>query len=179
MITGPQGSGKTTQVNNIADKLGLCRVKVGELLRQLAQIDDKLGQKIHADIKEGRLTDNRIVAQVLTQELSLPKCANGYVVDGYPRSIEQLKEFDPGYDLVIYLDISLEEANKRLLNRGREDDTPEAIKRRFEWFEKETEKLVDYYHSQGNLIRVDGNQPIEKVSEEIVAALKQYGQHQD
>lgn len=177
MITGPQGSGKTTQVNLIAERLDLCRVKVGELLRELAEENSELGQRVKNDINSGRLTDNKIVAQILEEELKKPKCANGFIVDGYPRSIEQLKEFDPQYDLVIYLELSLAEAEKRLLARGRADDTPELIKRRFEWFEQQTQQVVDYYHAQGNLLRVDGDQSEQKVSQDILAALEAYGQH--
>lgn len=178
MIAGPQGSGKTTQAKAIADSLGLCLVKVGDLLRAKATQDDEIGRSIKVDISQGQLADDQIVANILSEELSQPKCANGFMVDGYPRSAEQLNKFDPHYNLVIYLDLSLEEAEKRLLARGREDDTPEAIKKRFEWFEKKTQKIVDYYHDQGILIKVDGNQAIERVSEDILAALKQYGQHQ-
>lgn len=177
MITGPQGSGKTTQVKILSEKLGLCMVKLGDLLREKAKHQDAIGQRIDADISQGKLTDNKIVAETLKNELSHPKCASGFIVDGYPRSVAQLEEFDPKYNLVIYLDLNLEEAKKRLLNRGREDDTPEAIKKRFEWFEKETEKVVDYYQKLGILIKIDGEKSIEKVTEDILSALKEHGQH--
>lgn len=174
LITGPQGSGKTTQAKFVSEKLGLCMVKMGDMIRDRAKQDDELGRKLTEDMNKGLLVDNRVSSEMMKEELQKPKCANGFVVDGYPRSLEQLELFDPGYDFVIYLDTTVETSIDRLLHRGRADDTPEAIKQRLELFENETQKTVSYYEKQGKVIRVNGEQTIEQVTDEILAALKEH-----
>jgi adenylate kinase len=174
LITGPQGSGKTTQAQAISERLGLCMVKMGDLLRERAKQNDALGQKLTEDMNKGLLADHRISSEMMRQELQKPKCANGFVVDGYPRSLGQLNLFDPGYDVVVYLNTTVETSIDRLLHRGRADDTPEAIKQRLELFEEETQKTVDFYEKQEKVIRVNGEQPIERVTDEILGALKEH-----
>ena len=177
LITGPQGSGKTTQAQQISQKLSLCMIKLGELLRERGKVDDEMGRKLTEDLNKGLLVDHRIAAKIMSDEINKPKCANGFIVDGYPRSLEQLQLFDPGYDVVIYLDTTVETSIDRLIHRGRPDDTPEAIKQRLELFEEETQKTVEFYERQGKVIRVNGEQSIEQVTDEILAALKEH-EHQ-
>lgn len=174
LITGPQGSGKTTQAQRISEKLNLCMVKMGEMIRDRAKQNDELGRKLTEDMNKGLLVDNKVSSEMMREELQLPKCAQGFVVDGYPRSLEQLQLFDPGYDAVIYLNTTVETSIDRLLHRGRADDTPEAIKQRLELFEEETQKTVEFYENQGKVIRINGEQPIEQVTAEILAALKEH-----
>lgn len=168
LLTGFQGSGKTTQAKIISEKLGLCLIKLGELLRQRATADDDTGRLLRQALEEGVLVQNSVAAALLKTELSSPKCARGVVVDGYPRSLTQLTEFDPDYDKVVCLDISEEEAVSRLLQRGREDDTREAIENRLTWYKEDTQKTISYFEGQGILIHIDGQQPVDKVTEEIL-----------
>lgn len=172
MITGPQGSGKTTQAKIIAQKLELCLVKTGDLVRNKAKEESEEGQSLKKSLEEGQLSDDRLVAKLLKEELDIHHCPNGFVVDGYPRRLSQLDEFDPVFDKVFYLDISDELAIKRMLGRGREDDVPELIEERLKIFREESEKVVEFYERKGLLVRINGGEPIEQVTEEIIENIK-------
>lgn len=177
LITGPQGSGKTTQSQRVSEKLGICMVKMGDILRDRAKVDDEIGRKLTEDMNKGLLADNNISSGLMAQELKKPKCANGYIIDGYPRSLGQLQLFDPQYDVVICLDVSVNTSIDRLIHRGRADDKPEAIKQRLELYEEETKKTIDHYEKMGIVRRIDGEKPIDQVTEEILEALKEHEKH--
>ncbi len=168
---GPQGSGKTTLARIIAEKLGMCVVKTGDLVREKAKEDSETGRSLRYSLETGDLSDDRVVANLLKADLNHPKCQNGVVIDGYPRRLSQLNVFDPEFDQVFYLDVSDQVAIERMLKRGREDDTPKIIKERLRIFHQETQDVLDYYQKQGILIKVEGSQGIEKVSGAILAAL--------
>src|SRR5258708_6154345 len=174
LLTGPQGSGKTTQAHILAEKLGLCVVRMGDILRERALVDDEMGRHLKARMDKGLLADNTLVANLLQEELSHPKCASGFVLDGFPRSSEQLETFDPKPEVVFYLILSDGEMEDRLLGRQRADDIPEAIQNRLKWFHEETEKVIEHYEREGKVVRIDASQPLEKVSEDILARLKDY-----
>jgi adenylate kinase len=177
LITGPQGSGKTTQAQKISEELGLCMVKMGELLRERAKVDDEVGRSLKEDMQKGLLVNNQVSSDMMKEELARPKCANGFIVDGYPRSYDQLRLFDPAYDVVIYLDTTVETSIDRLIHRHREDDTPNAIKQRLALFEEETQKTVEHYEKLGKVRRVNGELPVEQVTAEILEALKEHDSH--
>src|SRR5476651_1142911 len=96
LIMGPQGSGKTTQARIIAEKLGMCVIKTGDLVRQKAMEDSDEGRSLKKSLESGDLSDDNLVASLLEKDLSNPKCLNGVVVDGFPRRMSQLAVFDPG-----------------------------------------------------------------------------------
>jgi adenylate kinase len=172
MITGPQGSGKTTQAKIIAERLGLCLVKTGDLVRAKALEDSKEGQSLKLSLEKGDLSDDVIVAKLLKEELNQPMCQNGVVVDGYPRRISQLELFDPGFDLVFYLKVSDLIAVERMLKRGREDDTLEIIGERLKNFHHFTQQILNYYQDKQILTEIDGEQEIESVTGDIAKAIK-------
>ncbi len=171
MITGPQGSGKTTQARILSQRLQICLVKTGDLVRAKAKEDSEEGRKLQATLASGELSDDSIVSSLLQAEIEHEKCKDGFVVDGYPRRLSQLEAYDPDYDFVVYLNVSDEVAIERMEARGREDDTPELIKERLKWFHEDTNQVIDYYQKLGKLIRVDGEQEIEEVTEEIMRRL--------
>lgn len=172
MITGPQGSGKTTQAEILAKKLNLPFVGAGELLREYVEEGGKKSEEVREDLEEGHLVDDKVVASLVKDEISKEVYKEGFVADGYPRALHQLEVFSPDYDKVIYLKLSDEEAQKRLLSRGREDDTPEAIKERLSWHHEETRPLLDHYREKDCLITVNGEKSIEEVANEIEDKLR-------
>lgn len=166
LITGPQGSGKSTQSEIIAKKLNVGLINTGEMIRDLAEKDTDESRSLREDMDKGILVDDRVTSRLVKEKVE-NDFQNGFVVDGYPRSLEQLQLFDPDYTLVFYLDISDEEAVRRLVNRGREDDTPEGITERLKVYHELTEPVLDHYQTTGKLIRLDGSQTIEAIVAEI------------
>jgi adenylate kinase len=167
LITGPQGSGKTTQGEIIAKKLELCLVNTGELLRELAEGDSEESRIIKEALAKGELADDRIVSSEVKKKISQPECRKGFITDGYPRRIEQLSLFDPKFDKVFYLQVPDDVVEQRLLGRGREDDTPELIQNRLEWYHQEINPLLDHYRKEGKLVTIDGSKSIEEIASEI------------
>lgn len=167
LIMGLPGSGKTTQSKMLADELGLCFVKTGDILRELSQKDDDLGRSLQAAMEKGILADNETVSSIVKQRVADLDCEAGFVMDGYPRSAGQLQYFDPQFDKVFFLNITPDESRQRLFKRGRNDDTPEIVAKRLKVQESELEPLLNYFSTNSHLIDIDGSQSIEAIHEEI------------
>lgn len=178
LITGPQGSGKTTQAKILASKLGLCLVGAGDLVREYAQKrQDQEALKIRQELSEGKLVDDNLIYELVKSRLAKPDCQLGFVSDGYPRSESQSELFDPEFNLVFYLDISDQEAKRRLLHRGRSDDTSTQIDNRLYWYHQETEPLVEHYKQQGKLIKIDANRSVDEIAAQIESYIKNLPQN--
>lgn len=174
LITGPQGSGKTTHAKIVAEKFHLCFVKTGDIVRNKALENDDDGRKLKEALDRGELADDEIIANLVEKELEKLNCRDNFVMDGYPRRLPQLKIFDPKFDRVFYLDLSDEMAVERMLKRGREDDTPDVIKERLMLYHKETEKVLAHYRQMGILIEVNAARSIEEVSGDILSHVESY-----
>jgi len=172
IIIGPQGSGKSTQAELLAKKVNLSHLETGELYRRIAKENSLLGKKIKQFLEKGQLVSDRVHNKVLREEIKKPKYKNGFVLDGSPRTLRQAKSQPFKTDRVFYLDVSDEENIKRLMKRGREDDTPKLIARRLQLYHQKTEPVLDYYRQQGILEKVDGEKPIEEIYQDIVTRLK-------
>lgn len=173
MITGPQGSGKTTIAKALSEKMDLCLIKTGDLVRDKALEDSKIGRSLKKSLEEGVLSDDNMVGQLVAEELEKEYCVRGIVVDGYPRRLSQLQVFDPQFDRVFLLQVPEEVLMDRMLKRGRMDDIPELIRQRLHIYEKETGQVIDYYKNTGILKEVDGESGVEEVVEEIMEDLNE------
>lgn len=158
-MIGSQGSGKSTQADLLAQYLNVPKISTGDIFRKLPQVSEILNA--------GKLVDDQITAEIVKNRLSQEDCQNGFIMDGYPRTKEQLNIFDPGFDKVIYLKVPDEEVIKRLLSRGRQDDTEELIKVRLDLYKQHTQPLLDYYDQKGNLMEIDGIGDIQGIQDEI------------
>lgn len=167
LITGPAGSGKTTQAKILAQNLNLCFFGAGEIFRKKSLEENETGKNLKKDLEEGDLIDNKIASKLLKEEIEQSHCPNGFVLDGYPRDLDQLRYFDPKFDKVILLEISEETVIKRLLERGRFDDTEKAIKERLKIYREETTAVLEYYEKLGILLKIDGEKKIEEVALEV------------
>lgn len=167
LLIGPQGSGKSTQAELLSRYLNVPVVSTGEIFRKLAQENTDIGQALKNILNEGRLVDDQLTCKIVKETLSKSDYQGGFVVDGYPRTIEQLKIFDPKFDMVFYLNVPEKEVIKRLMARGREDDTKQLIKTRLNLYHEQTKPLLVTYKNQGILVEIDGNSGIEKIQDEI------------
>lgn len=166
-VLGPQGCGKSTQGRNIALKLGLPIVDQGQLIRESCNVINESNKAACEAMWKGFMVPDDYAGTLLKARLSQPDCAQGFVLDGYPRSMHQLEIYDPKPDKVFFLHISDEEAIRRLKARNRADDTEEGIRNRLAIYHSKTSEVLDYYEKQGILIKID----TEKDKEEVKAVI--------
>jgi adenylate kinase len=172
LFAGLPGSGKTTQAKIIANELKVPLASTGNILREIAKDTSPRSKKIKEVLLSGLLVDDEIIKNLIKKRLSKKDCQNGFIVDGYPRSLEQLNLFDPQYDKVIYLRISEKLVEERLLSRGRADDKEAVIEERFDVYHHETEPLIEHFKTEGILVTVDATGSIAEVSDKIKKILK-------
>lgn len=174
VLLGIQGSGKTTQGNLLSKQLKIPYLSTGHIFRELAKEKTYLGRYIKETINAGILVPDEKTIQIVNDYLSRPEYKRGYILDGFPRTINQAKKFKNDVDKVIYLKISPKEALWRLFHRNdndREDETSAAIRNRIELFFKYTEPVIDYYKKEKKLLEVDGSRSIKEVNEEILKSI--------
>lgn len=178
ILLGIQGSGKSTQGNLLSEKLGIPYLSTGHIFRELAKEHTQLGRYIKEIMNAGFLIPDDRTNQIVSEYLSRPEYNKGYIMDGYPRTLDQAKAFKNGIDKVIYLDVSDKEALWRLSYRNgddgevREDDTLAGIRKRIELFHKFTEPVLDFYRKKGKLATINGEQQIDKIHKEIMQKIK-------
>ncbi len=167
LLIGPQGSGKSTQAGLLAKEKNLPKISTGDIFREIAKQDSEEGRKIRQIQNEGKLVDDITTAKIVEKRLQENDCQNGFVVDGYPRNLAQKQLFDPQVTQVFYLKVPDEDVIKRMMARGRADDSLEAIKTRLDLYHGQTKPLLDYYKNQGILIEIDGIGSIEEIQRRI------------
>lgn len=176
ILIGIQGAGKSTQGNLLSEKLNLPYLSSGHIFREMAKEKNPIGRYIKETINAGALIPDDKTLEIIEAYLSRPEYANGYILDGFPRTLPQVKMFTNGVDKVIYLRVSDKEALWRLcyrLDSGiREDNTLQAIKKRIDVFHEHTEPVIGYYRDQGRLIEVDGERDISEINQEIISKLE-------
>lgn len=178
VLIGIQGSGKSTQGNLLAEKLSLPYLSTGHIFRVLAAEKSRLGRYIKEVMNAGYLIPDRKTLSIVSDYLKRSEYKNGYILDGFPRTINQAKSFKEVLDKVFYLKVSDKEALWRLAFRNgenggnREDDTLAAIKKRIDLFHRFTEPVLDYYREKGVLAQVDGEQTIKEIHREILKHLE-------
>jgi adenylate kinase len=174
ILVGIQGSGKSTQGVLLSKELGVPYLSTGHIFREIAKEKTPLGREIKLVMNAGILISDKKTVEIVSEYLSRPEYQKGYIIDGFPRTLTQVQEFKNGIDKVFYIKISDKEALWRISGREevREDETLLAIRKRIESFHKFTEPVVEYYRQKGELVEVDGEQPIETITNEILAKLK-------
>ena len=172
LLIGPQGSGKSTQAKMLGEFLNIPVISTGDIFRNLIQENSDIGRMLNGILTEGRLVDDQTTCKIVKERLSQPDYRQGFIADGYPRTVEQVQIFDPKFDKVFHLDVPEEEVIKRLLARAREDDTEELIKTRLDLYNRQTEPLLDYYQNMGILTEIDGIGSVEDIQQRIRDSLK-------
>lgn len=171
LFIGPQGSGKSTQAKLLAEFLELPYINFGNLLRERAQADTAEARSLRQDMSVGRLIDDEIAARVMKDRVTQDDCRNGFVSDGYARSLHQLSLYDPQFDKVIHLGIDDQIVIDRLLKRAelefRKDDTLEAIKVRLASYHLLTEPVLERYRQDGIVENISGLESIDQIQQKI------------
>jgi adenylate kinase len=165
-MLAPPGGGKGTQGERLADELGVEHISSGAVLRAEVAAGTPLGREVAACMAKGRLAPDDLVTQALRPALEQ---RDSYVLDGFPRTLAQTNDLD--FDAVVYLKVPEPEIERRLLARGRADDTPEAIGQRLRQYEADTRPLIDHYREQGVLIELDGDRPADEIATDLKTRL--------
>jgi len=182
LLIGPPGSGKGTQGERLAELLGLEHLAAGDLLRAEVTKGTPLGKRVADVMVTGELVPDAVMINLLMPRVLAANDANGYLLDGFPRSVQQAVEArklaevaTAGPDAVIYLDAPRDELVRRILSRaeveGRPDDNPETVENRLRIFDDATRPLIDHYRQRGLLHVVNADQDEDEVTREIVKAL--------
>jgi adenylate kinase len=182
LIMGPPGAGKGTQAMRIAEHYQIPPISTGDIFRAMKHADTPLARQVRAIMESGGYVSDEITNEIVQDRLAKPDCQQGFLLDGYPRTLQQvqtlddyLAETDRPLHAVISLLADIEEVVARLLKRaeidGRPDDNEETIRVRLQVYAEQTEPLLDLYRSRGLLVEVDGLGPIDEVSERVFAAL--------
>jgi len=174
MLGGP-GSGKSTYSKFLTKEFLIPHVYTGDMMRDLSKQDTPTGRKVRSALDKGDYVDTKIVLSTLQKRLTRKDTERGYVLDGFPRSMEQVKEMEDrniGYDHVVYLDVAEKEVIRRLMSRGRADDKPEIIKNRIAVYKKQTQPVVDYYKDKLIRIKAEGGEQIEDIAADIIRYIR-------
>lgn len=178
VFLGPPNSGKGTQAVGLAALLGVPAISTGDMLRAEKAAGSELGKRVQSVLDSGQLVDDDLMAEVVTSRLAQSDALEGFLLDGYPRTLPQAATLEgilegqgAKLDHVLLVEAPEEVLVKRALGRGRVDDTDEVVRERLRVYRRQTEPLVDYYRRQNLLQEIDGNQPIETVEGAIRAAV--------
>jgi adenylate kinase len=179
LLIGAPGAGKGTQADLLAKRFGLAHISSGDLLRQHVKEQTSLGQTVKSYIDKGDLVPDSVVLDMLRKPVVAAVENGGYVLDGFPRTVEQAEAAFPiahelGVEVqaAVHLDVPRDDLVRRLLARRRgSEDTEEVIEHRLEVYLEKTVPLLAYYAGRELMFAVDGAQPPEAVHEEIVARL--------
>lgn len=176
VLLGPPGAGKGTQAEKLAQKLGVPHISTGDLFRSNIKDGTKLGLEAKRYLDAGDLVPSELTNQLVDDRLDDSDAADGFILDGYPRSVAQaealhdmLQRRNTDVDAVIEFRVSEEELLKRLTDRGRDDDTEEVIRNRFKVYREETAPLLDYYSDE--LKTVDAVGSLDEVFARALQAL--------
>lgn len=182
IILGAPGAGKGTQASGIADTFGIPAISTGAMFRENIAQGTELGKQVQQVLASGKYVSDEITNAMLFERLSRDDAAQGFLLDGYPRTLEQVTVLDDylaerGQDLdsVLELTVDPEAVVGRLLKRaeteGRADDTESVIRERLDIYREQTAPLTDVYEQRDILVRVDGMGEIDEVAARIRQAL--------
>lgn len=189
ILLGPPGAGKGTQAQKLVDRYGIVQLSTGDMLRAAVAAGTEIGKKAKAVMDAGQLVSDEIVIGIVSDRIEEPDARNGFVLDGFPRTVAQAEALDKllagkklKLDAVIEFKVDAEKLVDRIVRRAeeakaagqpvRKDDNPEVFRKRLEEFRALTAALTPFYANSGLLKPVDGMAPIEEVAGAIRAALE-------
>jgi adenylate kinase len=184
LLLGPQGSGKGTQAKRISEEYGIPHIATGDMLRAAMAAGTELGRKVKPIYDSGQLVPDDLMIELIRERLAQDDTENGFVLDGFPRTLAQAEALDPmlreiGKELTVVFvlqlpdEVCIERLTKRAQLEGRVDDTPEAIAKRLELYHRETEPLIEWYRIRSNVVTIHADRSMNEVFGEIQQALEQ------
>lgn len=187
ILFGPPGAGKGTQATALVDRYSIAHISTGDIFRENVGNETELGLQAKEYMDRGDLVPDEVVIAMVDDRLGQDDVANGFLLDGFPRTLAQVEALDEivanngnQLDAVILLLVDDEELMTRLLHRaeeqGRTDDTREVIANRIETYKDETEPAVARYRERGILYDIDGEGDVDEVSNRVLAAAEQVEQ---
>ncbi len=184
ILFGPPGAGKGTQAAVLTEAYGLAHLSTGDMLRAAVAAGTEVGLQAKAIMAAGKLVPDTVITGVLAERLNEPDCTNGFILDGFPRTLPQaealsamLDETGRKLDAVIEVhvpdEVLVERITKRAAETGgaRTDDNVDTLKHRLEVYHGQTKPVLPYYETLGLLHVIDGNRPVELVTSSIKAVL--------
>jgi adenylate kinase len=182
LLIGPPGAGKGTQATVLAETFGIPAISTGDMFRANVANKTELGLKVKAIMDAGEYVPDSLTNEIVADRLAQSDAAGGFLLDGYPRTIEQVHELDrmlaaagTALDAVVLITADTDEVVGRLLKRaqeqGRTDDTEEVIRHRMNVYAEQTAPLIDVYGQRGHVLTVDGLGEVTEVTERILNAL--------
>lgn len=187
IFLGPPGAGKGTQASILAENLGILHISTGELLRKERKEKTKRGVDAQSYIDRGALVPDRVVMEIVQEQLTKPEANEGWILDGFPRNVSQanalyellIEMSQKSYDCAVSFDVPelvlVERLKKRAIKEGRTDDTPEVLRNRLKSYHDETSPLIQFYSDRQKLEIINGFMSRESVTsalKEVVEDLK-------
>jgi adenylate kinase len=184
ILLGPPGAGKGTQAEALAKRRGLVQLSTGDMLRAAVKAGTEVGRRAEAIMKSGGLVPDEVVIGIIAERIDKPDCENGFILDGFPRTLNQAAALDgllatkaKTLDAVVELKVDDEALLSRIEKRAREtlaaggtvraDDNAEALRVRLMAYYRETSPLIGYYFAEGKLRSIDGMASIPEVARQL------------
>lgn len=174
---GPPGAGKGTQADRFAARHEIPKISTGDMLRKAVKEGTRIGCLVRDTLQRGTLVGDDLIISLVAERLNQADTQNGFVLDGFPRTIAQADALDAllvdrGGVHVIALVVHADEVIRRLAGRGREDDEAYVIRERLAVYARETQPVLEYYRRRNLVAVLDGNRPLDEVTLQIEQAVK-------
>ena len=182
LLIGPPGAGKGTQATRLGEHFGIPAISTGDIFRENVKNETELGKKAKSYMDAGENVPDSLTNDLVQDRLSQADCADGFLLDGYPRTAAQVDaledmlaaqstRLDAAIELVADVEVVVDRLRQRSIDQGRSDDSEDVVRHRLEVYAEQTAPLIEVFQQRGLLVAVDGIGPIDEITKRIVARL--------